>query len=98
MKFYWVGLLCLGMAYAAPPPVPSAGVVERELEKEYKGKPLEPTKEIPSIQIDIPEERLDDFSALLLVGSSTPPYTRASMRETRLISAPREESFSSIFS
>lgn len=43
---------------AAPPPVPSAGVVERELEKEYEGKPLELKKEIPEIKIDIPKERL----------------------------------------
>jgi hemolysin activation/secretion protein len=47
---------------AAPPPLPSAGaagVVERQLEKEYEGQPLEPTREIPSIQIDIPEEKLE---------------------------------------
>ncbi len=43
---------------AIPPPVPSAGVVERELEKEYEGKPLEPDKEVPAIQIDIPKETL----------------------------------------
>src|SRR5581483_3926921 len=43
---------------ALPPPVPSAGVVEREIEKEYEGKPLEPTREVPAIQIDIPKERL----------------------------------------
>lgn len=44
---------------AFPPPVPSAGVVEREIEKEYEGKPLEPEKEVPAIQIDIPKEKLD---------------------------------------
>lgn len=43
---------------AFPPPVPSAGVVERELEKEYEAKPLEPDKEMPPIQIDIPEKHL----------------------------------------
>ncbi len=47
---------------ATPPPVPSAGVVEREIEKEYEAKPLEPDKETPAIQIDIPSERLK-FSA-----------------------------------
>lgn len=46
---------------AYPPPVPSAGVVERELEREYEGKPLEPGREIPPIQIDIPRERLDSL-------------------------------------
>jgi hemolysin activation/secretion protein len=44
---------------ALPPPVPSAGVVERELEKEYEGKPLSPNKEVPAIQIDMPKEKLD---------------------------------------
>jgi hemolysin activation/secretion protein len=44
---------------AIPPPVPSAGVVERELEKEYEGKPLKPDKEVPAIQIDIPKEKLE---------------------------------------
>jgi hemolysin activation/secretion protein len=44
---------------ALPPPVPSAGVVERELEREYEGKPLEPDKEVPAIQIDIPKEKLE---------------------------------------
>lgn len=43
---------------AFPPPVPSAGVVERELEKEYEAKPLEPEKQVPSIQIEMPKERL----------------------------------------
>lgn len=47
------------IGWAAPPPVPSAGVVERELEKEYEADPLEEGKEIPSIQIDIPEEKLE---------------------------------------
>ncbi len=44
---------------AIPPPVPSAGIVERELEKEYEAKPFEQNKEIPQIQIDIPRETLD---------------------------------------
>lgn len=44
---------------ASPPPVPSAGIVERQLEKEYEARPLEADKQIPAIQIDIPEEKLD---------------------------------------
>src|SRR5882672_3733773 len=42
---------------ALPPPVPSTGVVEREIEKEYEGEPLAPTREVPAVQIDIPSER-----------------------------------------
>jgi hypothetical protein len=45
--------------HAAPPPVPSAGVVEREIEKEYEGKALELDKQEPLIQIDIPDEKLE---------------------------------------
>lgn len=59
MKYFWVFCLLASLGWAAPPPVPSAGVVERELEKEYEASPLEEGKEIPSIQIDIPEEKLE---------------------------------------
>jgi len=52
------GSLLIAPLAAAPPPVPSAGVVERELEKEYEGRPLEPDKQVPAIQIDIPREKL----------------------------------------
>jgi hypothetical protein len=41
---------------AIPPPEPSAGIVERQLEKDYEGTPLEPDKRVPGVQIDIPEE------------------------------------------
>lgn len=44
---------------AAPPSLPpGAGVIEREIEQAYEGKPLELHKDAPSIEIDIPEERL----------------------------------------
>lgn len=43
---------------SAPPPAPSAGVVEREIQQEYEEKPLEIEKDIPSVEVDIPEERL----------------------------------------
>ncbi|MGH2611921.1 MAG: POTRA domain-containing protein, partial [Rhabdochlamydiaceae bacterium] len=58
VHFFIFSLIATELA-AIPPPVPSAGVVERELEKEYEGKPLEPEKETPAIQIDIPKERLE---------------------------------------
>jgi hemolysin activation/secretion protein len=60
MKRISLILICLcSFLNGAPPPVPSAGVVERELQKEYEANPLERNKEIPDLQIDIPEERLD---------------------------------------
>ena len=43
---------------ALPPPVPSAGIIEREIEQQYEATPLEPTKEAPVVEIDIPEEKL----------------------------------------
>jgi hemolysin activation/secretion protein len=43
---------------AIPPPVPSAGVVEREIEKEYEGHALLPHKDVPAIRLDIPKEKL----------------------------------------
>lgn len=51
--FFLPSMLC-----TIPPPAPSAGVVEREIEQEYTGKPLELRKDIPTVEIDIPEEKL----------------------------------------
>ena len=59
VKWSWLALLLVAAGLSgAPPPVPGAGVIERELEKEYEAEPLEPGKEIPYLKIDIPEERL----------------------------------------
>ena len=57
-KVYWLILLLPFALWTIPPPLPSAGVVEREIEQEYEGKPLQLQKDIPSVEIDIPEERL----------------------------------------
>lgn len=60
MKFFYISLLLFPLlVVAVPPPIPSAGIVEREIEKEYQGQGLELQPEIPSIEVDIPEERLD---------------------------------------
>lgn len=58
-SFLIIFFLIASQLVAIPPPLPSAGVVERELEKEYEGKPLEPEREVPAIQIDIPKEVLE---------------------------------------
>ena len=53
-------IILLGSAlYALPPPVPGGGVIERQIEKEYEAKPLELEKELPPVQIDLPEEQLE---------------------------------------
>lgn len=59
VRFAFILLLIGGTALSAPPPVPSAGVIERELEKEYEATPLSPEKQWPRIEIDIPEEKID---------------------------------------
>lgn len=42
-----------------PPPVPPAGVVERQIEQEYEVKEVKPHKEIPLLEFDLPSEQLD---------------------------------------
>jgi len=54
--FFW-GMAAL-IGAPLPSPVPGAGVIERELEREYEAEPLEPGKEVPYLKIDIPAERL----------------------------------------
>ncbi|GAB5411008.1 MAG: POTRA domain-containing protein [Chlamydiales bacterium] len=39
--------------------MPSAGIIERELEKEYEASPLDAERDLPAVQIDIPKERLE---------------------------------------
>lgn len=46
-------------ASSQSPPVPPAGVVDRQIEQEYEVKEVEPTKEIPLLEFDLPPEELD---------------------------------------
>jgi hemolysin activation/secretion protein len=41
------------------PPSTNAGVLDRTIEKEYEAKPLPPQREIPLLEVDIPEEQLN---------------------------------------
>jgi hemolysin activation/secretion protein len=41
------------------PPVPPAGVVDRQIEQEYEVKPVEPAREVPLLEFDLDEEELD---------------------------------------
>lgn len=45
-------------SFTSPPASTSAGVVERQIEKEYEAKPLEPRKDVPLLEIDLPEDQL----------------------------------------
>ena len=41
------------------PPSANAGVLDRTIEKQYEAKPLPPKREIPLLDVDIPEHQLD---------------------------------------
>ncbi len=47
------------IASSNSPPIPPAGVVDRQIEEEYKVKQVDPTKEVPLLEWDLPEEELD---------------------------------------
>lgn len=56
----WTLLLSPTLIQAVSVPhTPPAGVVERQIEQEYEAKHVEPEKEIPILEVDIPEEQLD---------------------------------------
>jgi hemolysin activation/secretion protein len=49
-------------------PSTSAGIIEREIEREYQAKEITPDREVPLLDIDIPEEQLslDDREKILI--------------------------------
>ncbi len=49
------------MLAAAPLQVPSSsgGIIDKEIEQQYEVKPLSPDKEIPFVEVEIPEQTLD---------------------------------------
>lgn len=51
------------------PRSPPAGVLERQIEQEYEAKEIEPEKEIPLLEVDIPEQQLDLGGHTLFVES-----------------------------
>jgi hemolysin activation/secretion protein len=59
MLYVCASYFLLAALLADTPPPPSAGIIERELEKEYEQQPFQSDRESPPIQIDIPEEKLE---------------------------------------
>ncbi len=55
-------LLAIGQGFAntgiVGPPQSSAGIVEKQIQKEYQAEEVPPTKEIPLLEVDIPTETL----------------------------------------
>ena len=41
------------------PPSSSAGIIERELEREYEAQEVPPERTVPLMEVDIPEQQLD---------------------------------------
>lgn len=54
-----INLPTFSFALAKPNPASSAGVVEREIEREYEARMISPFREIPFIELDLPEEQLN---------------------------------------
>lgn len=47
------------LAKGGPSPSGSAGIVERAIEQEYRVEDLQPRKEIPILEVDVPQKTLD---------------------------------------
>jgi hemolysin activation/secretion protein len=67
IKFLLSSLLPLTLIASANKSVPPAGVVDRQIELEYDAKEVDVEKQIPLLEIDIPEEKFDmgDEKALI---------------------------------
>ncbi len=52
-------LLQTSLLMAQSPPIPPAGVVDRQIEEEYEVKEVEPSKEVPLLEFDLPGEEFD---------------------------------------
>lgn len=56
-----MGLIAFSVAEASVlvgPPQSSAGIVEKQIQKEYEVQDLSPTKELPLLDVDVPKEKL----------------------------------------
>jgi len=58
-RFVLLSLIPLSLAASANKPVPPAGVVDRQIELEYDAKEVDADKQIPLLEVDIPEKTFD---------------------------------------
>jgi hypothetical protein len=67
IKLILVSMIPLTLMASANKPVPPAGVVDRQIELEYEAKEVDAEKQIPLLEIDIPEKKFDmgDEKALI---------------------------------
>jgi hemolysin activation/secretion protein len=59
MKLALLSLIPLTLGASGNKFVPPAGVVDRQIQEEYEAKEVEAEKQIPLLEIDIPEEQFD---------------------------------------
>jgi len=59
IRFILLSLIPFTLMASANKFVPPAGVVDRQIEQEYEAKEVEAEKQIPLLEIDIPEKRFD---------------------------------------
>jgi hypothetical protein len=67
IKLILASMIPLTLMASANKPVPPAGVVDRQIELEYEAKEIDAEKQIPLLEIDIPEKKFDmgDEKALI---------------------------------
>jgi hemolysin activation/secretion protein len=58
-RYALISLLPVALAASSNKLVPPAGVVEREIETEYEAEEVPAEKQVPLLEIEIPEEQLD---------------------------------------
>lgn len=58
-NFILLSLIPLALTASANQPVPPAGVVDRQIELEYDAKEVDAEKQIPLLEVDIPEQTFD---------------------------------------
>lgn len=64
-----LSLIPLSLTASANKPVPPAGVVDRQIELEYDAKEVDAEKQIPLLEVDIPEQTFDMGDETTLIDS-----------------------------
>src|SRR5579864_8865315 len=64
-----LSLIPLSLTASANKPVPPAGVVDRQIELEYDAKEVDADKQIPLLEVDIPEKTFDMGEESTLIDS-----------------------------
>lgn len=59
LRLFLLSIFPLMLGASQSPPVPPAGVVDRQIEQEYEAKEVQPQKEVPLLEFDLPAEELD---------------------------------------